>query len=176
MIGEREHPSVTVRDARPSVHGILLPLKAETLQQILPHRGSFALLDRVETIEPGQSATGTHLVARNDPILEQHFPGRPILPGVLLIEALGQLSGIVLWSRPVELPEDGDVPAQEAVLGVLAGVKKFRLTRLVVPGDVVQMRARLVGHFGATFEFEVTASVDREKAASGALQVALRAP
>src|ERR1700749_2277847 len=80
------------------VHGRRLPLLAEDLQEILPHRGSFGLVDRVGELVPGVGAVGRPLVARSDPLLAGHFPERPIVPGVLLVEALAQLAGVVLWS------------------------------------------------------------------------------
>jgi 3-hydroxyacyl-[acyl-carrier-protein] dehydratase len=155
-----------------TVNGVELPLKGDVLEQILPHRGSFALLDRVDDIEPGKWAKGRRLIARTDPVLADHFPGRPIIPGVLLIETLGQLSGIVLWSSPSV--EGGElVPAGS--FGVLAGVKRFRFHRLVVPGDSVELHTTCTARVGAVSEFDVTAHVDRELAASGSLQIGFRA-
>jgi 3-hydroxyacyl-[acyl-carrier-protein] dehydratase len=155
-----------------TVHGVELPLRSDVLEQILPHRGSFCLLDRVDDIEPGQWAKGRRLIARTDPVLADHFPGRPILPGVLLIETLGQLCGIVLWSSP---SAPGSEPVPAGSFGVLAGVKRFRFHRLVVPGDVVELHAKCTARVGAVSEFDVTDAVDREQAASGSLQIGFRA-
>jgi 3-hydroxyacyl-[acyl-carrier-protein] dehydratase len=164
---------VSVRSLRAvkTVHGVPLPLRGDVLEQILPHRGSFALLDRVDDIEPGKWAKGRRLVARADPVFAAHFPGRAVIPGVLLIETLAQLSGIVLWSLP---PAEGREPVSAASFGVLAGLKRFRFHRLVVPGDVVELHATLTACVGTITEFDVTAHVDREPAVSGSLQIGFR--
>ncbi len=154
-----------------TINGVPLPLRGDILDQILPHRGSFALLDRVDDIEPGKWAKGRRLVARADPVLADHFPGRPIIPGVLLIETLGQLAGIVLWSTPAA---EGTEPIPAGSFGVLAGVKRFRFHRLVVPGDVVDLYTACTARVGTIFEFDVTAHVDRELAASGSLHIGFR--
>jgi 3-hydroxyacyl-[acyl-carrier-protein] dehydratase len=173
-------PPVQIRPLKSvkAVNGKTLPLRAEDLQEILPHRGAFALIDRVEEIDAGKRAIGRHLVTRNDPLLDGHFPGRPIVPGVLLIEALAQLAGIVLWSgRELAVPTGGDgmdAPAGGPPLGVLAGVKKFRVLRLVVPGDLVRLAATSTARLGGVSEFHVVAHVDRETAAEGVLQLGFR--
>jgi 3-hydroxyacyl-[acyl-carrier-protein] dehydratase len=166
----RPEPPVQIRPLRrrQEVNGRSLPLLAEDLQEILPHRHAFALLDRVDELDAGRRAVGMRLVTRNDPALDGHFPGRPIMPGVLLIEALAQLAGVVLWSS-AELAAAGRPP-----LGVLAGVKKFRFHRLVVPGDAVRLEATISARVGGVSEFRVAAHVERELAAEGGLQLAVR--
>ena len=168
------------RGAPVTVNGRTLPLRAEDLQQILPHRNGMALIDRVTEVEPGRRAAGQRLIARNDPALQGHFPGRPIVPGVLVIESLAQLCGVVLWSAEVPAAAGlaDDASAQEdpgsAGLGVLAGVKRFRFHRLVVPGDVVSLEARLTVQVGGLSDFNVHARVDREAVAQGSIQIGFR--
>jgi 3-hydroxyacyl-[acyl-carrier-protein] dehydratase len=159
---------IRARKAATVVHGRTLPLLSEDLCAILPHRGLAALVDRVTELEPGQFAAGQRLVARSDPFLDGHFPGRPIVPGVLLIESLAQLCGIVLWSAT---EADGSAPDG---LGMLAGVSKFRFRRPVVPGDVVRIEARLNAHTGGLSDFNVQALIDREPVANGSIQIGFR--
>ncbi len=168
------------RKAPICINGRTLPLSAEDLAEILPHRGAAAMLDRVTEVEPGVGATGQRLFARSDPVFDGHFPGRPIVPGVLLIESLGQLCGIVLWSRDVSAAhgvagvDGGESRPARAGLGVLAGVKQFRFYRPVVPGDLVRLEVRLAGLRGELSAFAVAAQVDRESVATGSIQIGFR--
>lgn len=170
MTSPEQRLSVRALRAVKTVHGVQLPLRGDVLEQLLPHRGSFALLDRVDDVEPGTWARGRLLITRTDQVLADHFPGRPIFPGVLIIEALSQLSGIVLWSAP----ETGGEPIPAGSFGVLAGLRRVRFHRLVVPGDVVDLKAAFTARAGTVSEFDVTAHVDREVAVTGSLQIGFR--
>ncbi|MYS21711.1 MULTISPECIES: 3-hydroxyacyl-ACP dehydratase FabZ [unclassified Streptomyces] len=142
---------------------------AADLDEILPHRFPFALLDRVDELDAGLRAAGTLLVSRNAPFLAGHFPGRPVLPGVLLVEAMAQLSGVVLWSAE---PTGTDAPsAPVGGLGVLAAVKRLRFRRIIVPGEVVRIDTELTARLGGVSEFKVSARVGRALAADGALDI-----
>lgn len=106
----------------------------EEIQELLPHRYPFALVDRIIDYVPGKKAVGIKNVSINEPHFQGHFPGRPIMPGVLIVEAMAQVGGIVLTQIP-DLPKG---------LFVFAGIDKVRFRRPVVPGDQLVMTLELI--------------------------------
>ena len=106
----------------------------EEIQKLLPHRYPFALVDRIIEYVPGQRAVGIKNVTFNEPHFQGHFPGRPMMPGVLIVEAMAQVGGIVL----TQLPE------MEGGLFLFAGIDKVRFRRPVVPGDRLIMTVELL--------------------------------
>ena len=105
----------------------------------LPHGPEFRFLDRVISLTPGKEGTGEYRVRGDEPFLRGHFPGDPILPGVLLIEAAAQLSGVVAQSDPAIAPLAG------LKLAALRGAKLLGAVR---PGDVVHLEASVIGRLG----------------------------
>jgi len=101
------------------------------IQKILAHRYPFLLVDRILEYEPGVRAVGLKNVTINEPFFQGHFPGRPIMPGALLIEAMAQVGGIVC----------GQLPDAVGKIPLLVGVEKARFRRQVVPGDQVIITA-----------------------------------
>jgi len=107
--------------------------------EFLPHGPEFRFLDRVLSLTPGKEGTGEYRVRGDEPFLRGHFPGDPILPGVLLIEAAAQLAGVVAQSDPAIRPLAG------LKLTALRGVKILGAAR---PGDVVHLQASVIGRLG----------------------------
>lgn len=105
----------------------------EEIYTLLPHRYPFALVDRIIDYVPGKQATGIKNVSFNEPHFQGHFPGRPIMPGVLIVEAMAQVGGIVLTQIP-----------GVSGLCVFAGIDKVRFRRPVVPGDQLIMTVELL--------------------------------
>jgi len=105
----------------------------EKIQKLLPHRYPFALVDRIIDYVPGERAIGIKNVTFNEPHFQGHFPGRPIMPGVLIVEAMAQVGGVVLTQIP---GVDG--------LCMFAGIDKVRFRRPVVPGDQLVMTVTLL--------------------------------
>lgn len=130
-----------------------LPLEAADIMGILPHRYPFLLVDRIVELEPGVRAVGIKQVTVNEPHFTGHFPGRPIMPGVLMVEALAQTAGVAV------LTLDG----YRGKLGLFAGIDDCRFRRMVVPGDTLRLEVtveKLRGMFGrlrgvATVESEI---------------------
>jgi 3-hydroxyacyl-[acyl-carrier-protein] dehydratase len=118
--------------------------------EFLPHGPEFRFLDKVVSLTPGKEGAGEYRVRGDEPFLRGHFPGDPIFPGVLLVEAAAQLAGIVAQSDPVIPPLAG------LKLAALRGVK---ITGAARPGDVVQLEARVTGRLGNLIQAQARARV-----------------
>lgn len=136
----------------------------QEIQKLLPHRYPFLLVDRIINYVPGQQAVGIKNVSINEPFFQGHFPGRPIMPGVLIVEAMAQVGGIVLTQLP-------DV---ERGLFLFAGIDGVRFRRPVVPGDQLVMTVELLclkrRRFG---KMQARAEVDGQLACEGELMFSL---
>lgn len=109
-------------------------MRAELIEKWLPHRFPFLLVDRVLELKPGESILALKNVTYNEPFFTGHFPEKKIMPGVLIIEALAQAGGILLW-HTVENPE--------SVFVVLSKIEEAKFRRSVIPGDQLKLYARL---------------------------------
>ena len=119
----------------------------------LPHRYPFLLIDRVRTIEPGKRIVALKNVTINEPFFEGHFPGRPIMPGVLILEAMAQAAGILVFRT------QGGKPEADSVY-YLAGIDKARFKRPVVPGDQLELEVVLERGLRGVWTFSCSARVD----------------
>jgi 3-hydroxyacyl-[acyl-carrier-protein] dehydratase len=107
---------------------VQLPIDVERIAAMLPHRYPFLLIDRVVAFEHGKRLTAIKNVTINEPFFQGHFPGHPVMPGVLIIEAMAQACGVLI---KLSVPHDANVP----VVFYLVKVDKARFNRVVVPGD-----------------------------------------
>ena len=140
-----------------------LPLEAADIMELLPHRYPFLLVDRVVELEPGRRAVAIKQVTANEPHFTGHFPQRPIMPGVLMVEALAQTAGIAVMS----------LDDYRGKLGLFAGIDGCRFKRLVVPGDTLRLEVtveKLRGMFGRV---RAVASVDGELAVEATLSIVI---
>ncbi|NJL36062.1 MAG: 3-hydroxyacyl-ACP dehydratase FabZ [Leptolyngbyaceae cyanobacterium RM2_2_4] len=136
----------------------------EEIQQLLPHRYPFSLVDRIIDYVPGKRAVGIKNVTFNEPHFQGHFPGRPIMPGVLIVEAMAQVGGVVLTQLP-------DVP--DGLL-MFAGIDKVRFRRPVVPGDQLVMTVELLAVKRRRFgKMQGRAEVNGQLVAEGELMFSL---
>ena len=107
---------------------------AQEIMDIIPHRYPFLLIDTIEELEPGTRALGRKGVSVNEPFFQGHFPGNPVMPGVLIIEALAQVGAVAMLSQP-------DFQGRTAYF---AGIDKARFRRKVVPGDVLLLETEII--------------------------------
>ncbi|MGP4846074.1 3-hydroxyacyl-ACP dehydratase FabZ [Marinobacter sp. 1Y8] len=139
----------------------------EEIMEFLPHRYPFLLVDRVEEVIKGETIVGYKNVSINEQFFLGHFPGKPIMPGVLIIEALAQLSGILGFVTADKKPSDG-------VVHYLAGSSKARFKRPVVPGDQLRLESRFVTDKHGIWKFECRALVGSEVACVAEIMTAER--
>jgi 3-hydroxyacyl-[acyl-carrier-protein] dehydratase len=135
------------------------------IQQILPHRYPFLLVDRVVTVEPGVKLEAYKNVTGNEDFFNGHFPGHPVMPGVLILEALAQASGILAWRT-----ERFDMAKQVIYL---AGIDGARFKRPVRPGDRLDLHARIEKRKGPLWKMACEALVDGQKVAEGTMLATL---
>lgn len=118
-----------------------MELDVTQIQEILPHRAPMLLVDRITEIDPYKTATGIKNISFNEPAFRGHFPGRPIMPGVLLLEAMAQVGGIALL-----YPEE-----HRGKLPIFGGMDNIKFKKQVVPGDQLVTKATITkihGNFG----------------------------
>lgn len=152
------------------LHSVRAPLGADEIMRMLPHRAPFLLLDRVTELDLPARAVGVKAVTVAEPWFAGHFPGLAIMPGVLVVECLAQLAG-VLVAADCQAAGHQSPAASPNSAGVLAEVKRFRFRRRIVPGDQVRLEATFTKKIGRAREFACTASVAGQRAAHGALVI-----
>ncbi len=136
----------------------------DEIQKLLPHRYPFALVDRIIDYVPGKSAVGIKNVSVNEPHFQGHFPGHPIMPGVLIVEAMAQVGGVVMTQ----------VPSMEGGLFLFAGIDKVRFRRQVIPGDQLIMTVELLWIKQRRFgKMQARTEVDGQLACEGELMFSL---
>jgi 3-hydroxyacyl-[acyl-carrier-protein] dehydratase len=133
------------------------------IQKILPHKYPFLLVDRILELEDGKRAKGLKNVTINEPFFEGHFPGYPIMPGVLIVEAMAQVGAVSILS----------MEEYKGKLVVFAGIDKMKFKKQVIPGDTLIMEAELIGIRHGIGKAKVSAKVDDKIAAIGELMFAI---
>ena len=144
----------------------MLQYNSNQIAQILPHRYPFLLVDRITGGEAGAWCEGIKCVTANEPFFQGHFPGKPIMPGVLILEALAQTGAVAILS----------LPENRGKLALFGGVKSARFKKQVVPGDVLQLRCELTRQVGPVGFGTAVARVDGKIAAQAELTFAIVDP
>lgn len=137
------------------------------IRKYLPHRYPFLLVDRVVELVPGESIVAYKNVSINEPFFNGHFPDHPVMPGVLIVEAMAQAAGILGFKTMDKTPQDGSIY-------YFVGSDKLRFKRPVVPGDQLQLEASIVSEKRGIWKFDVKATVNGELASSATILCADR--
>ena len=131
--------------------------------EIIPHRTPFLLIDTIEELTPGESAVGKKCVSFNEPYFAGHFPGNPVMPGVLIVEAMAQVGAVALLGQP----------AWKGKTAYFAGIQNAKFKRKVVPGDVLMIETKITKVKGPIGIGEAQAFVDGQLAARAELTFAI---
>ena len=133
------------------------------IMETIPHRYPFLLIDTIEEIEEGRKAVGKKCVSGNEPFFQGHFPGNPVMPGVLIIEALAQVGAVAMLS----------IPEWKGKTAYFAGIEKAKFRKKVVPGDVLMLETTIVKVKGPMGIGKGIATIDGVKVAEAELTFAI---
>jgi 3-hydroxyacyl-[acyl-carrier-protein] dehydratase len=139
---------------------IPMPVDIERIQKLLPHRYPFLLVDRVVELEPGKRILAWKNVTGNEPFFQGHFPGHPVMPGVLVLEALAQTGGLLTQLSRVAANE----PTSQS-MSYLVKIDAAKFSRMIVPGDRIELEVSLKRVIRNMTMYSGTARVDGETAA-----------
>ena len=137
------------------------------IRKYLPHRYPFLLVDRVVELTPGESIVAYKNVTVNEPFFNGHFPDHPVMPGVLIVEAMAQTAGILGFKTMGKTPQDGSIY-------YFVGADNLRFKRPVVPGDRLQLEASVLSEKRGIWKFQVKATVEGETVSSATILCADR--
>jgi len=137
------------------------------IREYLPHRYPFLLVDRVVELTEGESIVAYKNVTVNEPFFNGHFPDQPVMPGVLIVEAMAQAAGILGFKTMGKTPQDGS-------MYYFVGSDKLRFKKPVVPGDKLELFAQILSEKRGIWKFEVRAEVDGKIVSSATILCADR--
>jgi 3-hydroxyacyl-[acyl-carrier-protein] dehydratase len=138
------------------------PLGPAAIRELIPHRYPFLLVDRIEEIEPGVRAVGVKNVSQNEPFFEGHFPDYPVMPGVLIVEAMAQVGAVGVMA----------LEEYRKKLALFAGIDGVRFRRQIIPGDVLTMEVEILRLKGRVGRGKGAARVGSERVCEAELMFA----
>ena len=138
-------------------------LTTKQIQEIIPHRHPFLLVDRIEELEPGKKAVGYKAVTYDESFFKGHFPQEPVMPGVLMVEALAQVGAVAILS----------VEENKGKTAYFGSINSCKFKRKVVPGDVIRLECELIKVKGPVGVGKATATVDGKVAVAAELTFAI---
>lgn len=138
-------------------------LDSQAIQKIIPHRYPFLLVDRILELEEGKKAVGLKNVSGNEPFFQGHFPGYPVMPGVLIMEALAQVGAVILLK----------MPEYAGHIALFAGLEEVKFRRQVIPGDQLRLEVELLKFKRVLGVAQGKAYVGEDLAAEGILKFAI---
>ena len=138
-------------------------LNIKEIQEIIPHRYPFLLIDKIEELEPGIRAVGYKNVTMNEYFFQGHFPTEPVMPGVLIIEALAQVGAVSVLS----------LPENKGKIAYFAGINNAKFRQKVVPGDVLRLEVEIIKRKGPIGIGKAIATVDGKKVAEAEVTFAI---
>ncbi|MEO1917390.1 3-hydroxyacyl-ACP dehydratase FabZ [Candidatus Thioglobus sp.] len=145
-----------------------MEMNIQDVKNYLPHRYPFLLIDRVLEIEIGKSLVAIKNVTFNEPQFTGHFPEQPIMPGVMIVEALAQATGILAFKSEVGKPIDGQIY-------MLVGIDKVRFKRVVEPGDQIRLEVEVMVVKRGIWKFKCRASVEDQTVTTAELMCTQKA-
>jgi beta-hydroxyacyl-ACP dehydratase FabZ len=151
-------PTVTPELQKPFVYGVT------DIMKFLPHRYPFLLVDRIVELEADKRIVGLKNVTINEPFFQGHFPGAPVMPGVLIIEAMAQVAGVMIYR---------DLPERERKLIYFTGIENAKFRRPVVPGDQLRIEMELLNRRNNFGKMAGRASVDGKPVAEAVVMFAI---
>ena len=138
-------------------------LTAKEIMEIIPHRQPFMLIDTIEEMEPGVRALAKKCVSYNEPFFQGHFPGEPVMPGVLIVEALAQTGAVAILS----------LPENKGKTAYFAAINSAKFKKKVIPGDVLMLKTEIIKVKGPMGIGKATATVDGKVAVQAELTFAI---
>ncbi|MFN6978122.1 MAG: 3-hydroxyacyl-ACP dehydratase FabZ [Gemmobacter sp.] len=153
---------------KPETGTPLADVDVQMIQRVIPHRYPFLLIDRVRAVVAGVSCIGIKAISFNEPVFQGHFPGKPVFPGVMIVEAMAQTSATLVGLTMDLVDKDAKT--------YFMGIETAKFRRMVVPGDVLELHVTVVRGGGRVWKFDGKGIVDGQVAAEATYMAMVDVP